>query len=206
MKIMTRFYTVLLVLVFIPVSWCFAETKPASVPAKPTAVKKQKNQKVAKVTKNKTKGKKPATAKKKKPEGLVVGKNLKVGMNMDKAISLLGVPRKVTVKRGTEPSLDSISIEYEKHGVVIHAVNGKTKIEGIELLPTFKGQFANGIKMGDKVPALIEMNGVPQAMSSSLARYPDKGLYFSLKENVLVSAWIFAKNSKILNHQLLKTN
>ena len=52
-------------------------------------------------------------------------------MNINKAIKILGVPRKLNVQRGTEPSLDSISIEYEKHGVVIHAVNGKTKIEGI---------------------------------------------------------------------------
>ena len=152
----------------------------------------------------KPKEKKQAKVKRKKTEAFVVGKNLKVGMSIDMAISLLGVPRRIKVQRGTEISLDSISIEYERHGVVIHAVNGKEKVEAIELLSTFKGQFANGIKMGDKVPKLLETNGVPESMNSTLARYPDKGLYFSLKENALVSVWIFMKNSKILNHQLFK--
>ena len=101
-------------------------------------------------------------------------------------------------------SLDITSIEYAAHGVMIHNLSGKANVEAIELFPTFKGLFANGIKMGDKVPTLIEKYGVPQSISYSLARYPDKGLYFSLKENVLVSTWIFAKNSKILSHQLLK--
>ena len=89
---------------------------------------------------------------------------------------------------------------------MIHTLNRKQKVEAIELLPTFKGQFANGIKMGDKVPKLIKKYGVPQSMSASLARYPDKGLYFSLKGNVLVSTWIFMKNSKILSHQLFKSH
>ena len=136
----------------------------------------------------------------------MVGKNIKVGMALDKAITLLGVPKKVFIKRGTEPRLDSISIKYTEHGVIIHTLSGKQKVEAIELLPTFKGQFANGIKMGDKVPTLIGKYGVPQSMSDSLARYPDKGLYFSLKDNVLVSTWIFVKNSKILSHQLFKAH
>ncbi len=204
MKITTHFNAVFLVLFFVPVSWGFAETKPANVPAKPAAIEKPKAKPVAKVVKKQAKRGKKAKVQKKKPEGFVVGKNLKVGMNLNKAISLLGLPQKVKVQRGTEPSLDSVSIEYAKHGVVIHAINGKQKVEAIELLPTFKGKFANGIKVGDKVPTLIKINGVPQEMNASIARYPDKGLYFSLKDNVLVSVWIFVKNSKILSHQLFK--
>lgn len=194
MKITKHFFAVWLVLFIVPLALGFAA--PDSV-KKVTGVKTKA---VAKVIK------KQAKVEKKKPEGFVVGKNLKVGMNLDQAITLLGVPKKVEVKRGTEPSLDSISIEYAMHGVVIHALNGKQKVEAIELSPTFKGQFVNGIKMGDKVPTLIEKYGVPQSMSNSLARYPDKGLYFSLKKNVLVSTWIFGKNSKILSHQLFKSH
>ena len=48
---------------------------------------------------------------------------------------------------------------------MIHALSGKPNVEAIELFPTFKGQFANGIKMGDKVPTLIEKYGVPQSLS-----------------------------------------
>jgi hypothetical protein len=192
-KITKHFFTVWLVLIIVPISLSFAA--PESV--KKAAMGKPKA--VAKVIK------KQAKADKKKLEGFVVGKNLKVGMTLDKAITLLGVPKKIKVERGTEPNLDSISIKYATHGVVIHTLNGKQKVEAIELLPTFKGQFANGIKMGDKVPTLIQKYGVPQSMSASLARYPDKGLYFALKENVLVSTWIFVKNSKIFSHQLFKS-
>ncbi len=194
MKITKHFFAVWIVLIIVPISLGFAAPESAKKAAevKPKAV--------AKVIK------KQAKVEKKKLKGFVVGKNLKVGMTLDKAITLLGVPKKIKVERGTEPSLDSISIKYANHGVVIQALNGKQKVEAIELLPTFKGQFANGIKMGNKVPTLIQKYGVPQSMSASLARYPDKGLYFSLKENVLVSAWIFVKNSKILSHQLFKSH
>ncbi len=194
MKITKHFFTVWFVLIIVPISLGFAA---------PESVKKAANGKpkaVAKVIK------KQAKVDKKKLKGFVVGKNLKVGMTLDQAITLLGVPKKIEVERGTEPSLDSLSIKYVNHGVVIHTLNGKQKVEAIELLPAFKGQFANGIKMGDKVPTLIKKYGVPQSMSASLARYPDKGLYFSLKENVLVSTWIFVKNSKIFSHQLFKSH
>ncbi len=194
MKIAKHFFAVWLVLIIVPLSLSFAapESVKNAAKVKPKAV--------AKVIK------KQAKVNKKKIEGFVVGKNLKVGMVLNQAITLLGVPKKVKVKRGTEPNLDSISMEYAMHGVVIHALSGQQKVEAIELLPTFKGQFANGIKMGDKVPTLIEKYGVPQTMSDSIARYPDKGLYFSLKKNVLVSTWIFVKNSKILSHQLFKSH
>ena len=175
MKITKHFFAVWFVLLIVPISLGFAA--PESV--KKTA--KGEPKAVAKVTK------KQAKVDKKKLEVFVVGKNLKVGMTLDKAITLLGVPKKINVERGTEPNLDSISIKYATHGVVIHTLSGKQKVEAIELLPNFKGQFANGLKMGDKVPTLIKKYGVPQSMSASLARYPNKGLYFSLKENVLVS-------------------
>jgi hypothetical protein len=192
-KIAKHFFAVWLIVVIFPISLGFAA--PGSV-KKVTEVKPKA---VAKVTK------KQAKVDNKKNKVFVVGKNLKVGMTLDKAITLLGVPIKITAKRGTEPSLDSIVIKYASHGVVIHTLNGKQKVEAIELLPNFKGQFENGIKMGNKVPKLIEKYGVPQSMSDSLARYPDKGMYFSLKKNMLVSTWIFLKNSKILSHQLFKS-
>jgi hypothetical protein len=193
-KIAKHFFVVWFVLIIVPISLGFAA--PGSV----KKIAKVKPKAVAKVTK------KQAKVENKKIKGFVVGKNLKVGMTLDKAITLLGVPTKINVKRGTEPSLDSIAIKYVLHGVVIHTLNGKQKVEAIELLPAFKGQFANGIKMGNKVPKLIEKYGVPQSMSDSLARYPDKGMYFSLKKNMLVSTWIFLKNSKILSHQLFKSH
>ncbi|MBT3365537.1 MAG: hypothetical protein HN472_01970 [Nitrospina sp.] len=169
-----------------------AETKPTD---KQTAAPVKKETKAAKA---------PAEAKKKKPEGLVIGKNLKVGMPLKEAIKLLGTPGAISTKRGTESKFDSVSIKYANHGIVLHALNGKNRVEALEMLPQFKGIFLEGIKIGVKVTALIEKYGVPQSMNASLAKYPKKGMYFSLKANMLVAAHVFAKNSKILSHKLYK--
>lgn len=184
-----------------------ADTKPTEKPAATPATMAKAD--VAPVVKKKVPvaknvKKAPAKAKKKGPEGLVIGKNLKIGMNLEEAIKLLGTPRTIKVKRGTEPTLDSLSIEYASHGIVIHFLNGKNKIEALEVRPQFQGRFAEGVKMGAKVATMINKYGVPQSMSESLARYPDKGMYFSLKENVLIAAHVFDKNSKLLSHQLYK--
>ena len=69
----------------------------------------------------------------------MVGKNLKFGMTLDQAITLLGVPKKMNVKRWTEPSLEITSIEYAEHQLVIHTLSGKLNVEAIKLFPTFKG-------------------------------------------------------------------
>ncbi len=188
-----------------PVKPAKMKTNKAAVPAKKVEkAKKDAIKTAALAKKGAKKTKAPAKAKKKKPEGLVIGKNLKVGMPLKDAIKLLGIPGSIDIQRGTESKLDSISIEYANHGIVLHSLNGKRKIEVLEILPQFKGSFAEGIKIGEKFTVLIEKYGVPQSMNASLAKYPEKGMYFSLKENVLVAAHVFAKNSKILSHQLYK--
>jgi hypothetical protein len=145
-----------------------------------------------------------APVEKKKPEGLVIGKNLKVGMSLEEAIKLLGIPRAIKTKRGTESTLDSVSIEYANHGIVVHFLSGKGQVEALEILPQFAGSFAEGVKMGEKVTTMIGKYGVPQSMNASLAKYPERGMYFSLKNDVLVAAHVFARNSKLLSHQLYK--
>ena len=174
--------------------------QPAKV-VKPEVAKPAKSAKPASPEK---KAAVSAEAKKKKPEGLIIGKNLNVGMSVEDAIKLLGTPRSIKVKRGTESTLDSLSIEYANHGVVIHFLNGNKEIEGLELMPQFKGRFAEGVKMGEKVVSMIDKYGVPESMNDSLAKYPEKGMYFSLKSNVLVAAHVFSKNSKLLSHKLYK--
>ena len=191
----------------------FADTKTNDNPvAKPTTMAKAEVAKKpvvkpgAPAKKDAKKAPAPAKVEKKKPEGLVIGKNLKIGMTLEQAIKLLGTPRTIKVKRGTESALDSLSIDYANHGIVIHFLNGKNKIEELEVRPQFQGRFAEGVKMGAKVGAMIDKYGVPQSMSESLARYPDKGMYFSLKENILIAAHVFDINSKLLSHQLYKNN
>jgi hypothetical protein len=57
----------------------------------------------------------------------------------------------------------------------------------------FKGEFAKGIKIGEKVSVLIDKLGVPQSIDPSIARYPEKGIHFTLKKNYLVGAHVFKK-------------
>lgn len=134
---------------------------------------------------------------------LVIGKNLKVGMPVSQAIVLMGIPGKFTVNRGTESLTDSVALEYLDQGVVIHTVNKSTSVEEIEVLPSFKGTFAKGVKIGAKFNDLVEKYGVPKTMNAQIARYPDQGMFFQLEKESLVSAKVFKKNSKILDLQLI---
>lgn len=136
-------------------------------------------------------------------EGLVVGGNLKVGMSLEEAILLLGTPKEVIVKRGTEPLMDSIAIEYPEKGVVIFALGKRPRIEGVELLPSFRGSFAEGIQLKANFKDLINTYGKPGVLTKTDARYPDKGIFFFLKDDEVVSAKVFDRNTKLLDFQLL---
>ena len=135
---------------------------------------------------------------------LVIGKDLQVGMPLQDVIAKLGIPHNIIVNRGTEPQNDSIAIEYANHGVVVHSMSRKGTLEEIEVLPTFKGTFAEGLKLGAKFTDLIGKYGMPNSLSSQVARYPETGMYFVLDKEVLISAKVFAKNSNILDLQLMK--
>ncbi len=144
----------------------------------------------------------PAPSEVKEP-GLVVGENVTPGMPLKQAMELLGIPKYVSVQRGPVHGTDSIRIEYPEHDLTIHALSGGTTVEGIEIGPMFKGSFDSGIKLGDKFPSLIDKYGVPKSMSSRVARYPDRGLYFLLNEDTLLSAKTYAKGTKLMDAKLM---
>ena len=137
-----------------------------------------------------------------KVKGFVVGGNLKVGMALSEAFKILGTPKSVNVIRGSNPSADSISMEYIDQGVILHVLTNKPKIEALELLQNFKGEFLEGIIIGSKIEDLIKAFGIPKSMESFIARYPQKGIYFSLDNKAIVSAQVFSRNSKILHSRL----
>ena len=135
-------------------------------------------------------------------KGFVVGGNLKVGMSLNEAFKILGTPKSVNVVRGSNPSVDSISMEYLDQGVILHVLTNKPKIEALELLQNFKGEFLEGINIGSQIEDLIKAFGIPKSMESFIARYPQKGIYFSLDNKAVVSAQVFSRNSKILHSRL----
>jgi hypothetical protein len=136
-------------------------------------------------------------------EDLVIGKNLKTGMSLESALSILGIPQSIRIIRGTEPQIDSISIEYLNHGLRIHALTQNSTIEELEVLPEFKGKFIEGAKIGSKVFDLIESFGIPESKNSFIAKYPQRGMYIFLKNETMISVKLFAKNSNLLDHKLL---
>ncbi len=146
------------------------------------------------VEKNKTKEK----------EVLVIGKKLKAGMPLDAALSLLGPPKSIKINRGTEPEVDSISIEYLNHGLKIHALTKENRVEELEVLPTFSGEFSSGMKIGTEITDIMKMLGTPVSKDASIIEYPEMRMYFFLKNDTLVSARLFARNSKLLDYKLLK--
>jgi hypothetical protein len=134
----------------------------------------------------------------------VVGGNLKVDMTLSQAFEILGTPKFINVIRGGNPSFDSISIKYLSKGIILYAFTNNPRLEALEVLPNFKGEFIEGINIGSKIEDLIKTFGIPNSMESFIARYPQKGIYFSLDNEIIISAQLFKKNSKLLKTRLYK--
>ena len=139
------------------------------------------------------------------PGQIVIGGNLTTGMPLSSTITLLGIPDTIKVVRGTSADRDSIQITYARHGLVVRAMSGGSKIEGIEVGPTFKGSFKaeSAIKLGVKYEMLIGEYGLPTSLTAQVMRYPQRGLYFQLNNNRLLSAKTYASGSKLLDANLM---
>ena len=137
-------------------------------------------------------------------EVLVIGEKLKAGMPLDTALALLGTPKSIKINRGTEPEVDSISIEYRNHGLKIHALTNETRVDELEVLPTFNGELSSGVKIGAKISDLIKTFGTPVSKDASIIEYPEMRMYLFLKNDTLASARLFARNSRLLDYRLLK--
>ncbi|MDP7149306.1 MAG: hypothetical protein QGI90_11615, partial [Nitrospinaceae bacterium] len=105
---------------------------------------------------------------KKKQAVIVIGKTLMAGMPLNAAIRLLGTPKSISINRGTEQEIDSVCIVYLNHGLKIHALSNKTTVEELEVLPTFKGEFSAGIKIGSKFSSIIEAFGMPASKEANI--------------------------------------
>lgn len=136
---------------------------------------------------------------------VVIGGNLSPGMPLNKVISSLGIPDNVKAVRGTSPDRDSIEITYARHGLVVRAMSGGSKIEGIEVGPMFKGTFKSesGIKLGVKYEMLIGEYGLPATLTAQVMRYPKRGLYFQLNNNRLLSAKTYTQGTKLMDAKLM---
>lgn len=145
----------------------------------------------------------PATAL--TPGQIVIDDNIKPGMSLSETITLLGIPDKVKVVRGPSTDRDSIEITYARHGLVVRAMSGGSTIEGIEVGPSFKGSFKSesGIKLGVKYEMLIGEYGLPTSLTAQVMRYPQRGLYFQLNNNRLLSAKTYANGTKLIDANLM---
>ena len=126
-------------------------------------------------------------------KGIIIGWNLTAGTGLEQAIRILGFPKSIAVERGDRPEQDRTVVEYADHGIIIYVLNDKKRIESLDVLKEFKGEFFNGIKMGEKIRGLINKWGIPHSMDSSVVHYPEKGIYFNIKDNALISAHVFHK-------------
>lgn len=137
---------------------------------------------------------------------LVIGPkgNLYTGMLLKDAFKVLGgFPETVWAKRGASSTYDHIEMNYPGLGILIRTMSGGNTVEAIEILPSFKGKFDTGIKLKDSsFNDILAKYGPPTTLSSQIARYPDKGLYFLMSNNVLLSAKFFAKDTKLLEYKL----
>lgn len=139
------------------------------------------------------------------PGQIVIDGNVKPGMSLTQTIVLLGIPDKIKVVRGPSMDRDSIEITYARHGLVVRAMSGGTQIEGIEVGPTFKGSFKSesGIKLGVKYEMLIGEYGLPTSLTAQVMRYPQRGLYFQLNNDRLLSAKTYTSGTKLIDAKLM---
>ena len=141
---------------------------------------------------------------KKKQAVIVIGRTLMAGMPLKAAVRLLGIPKSITINRGSELEIDSICIVYLNHGLKVHALTNKTTVEELEVLPTFKGEFSAGIKIGSKFSSIIKAFGMPASKEANIVKYPEIRMYLFLRKDTLISAKLFDKNSKILDYKLIR--
>jgi len=141
---------------------------------------------------------------KKKQAVIVIGRTLMAGMPLNAAVRLLGIPKSITINRGSEQEIDSICIVYLNHGLKVHALTNKTTVEELEVLPTFKGEFSAGIKIGSKFSSIIKAFGMPASKEANIVKYPEIRMYLFLRKDTLISAKLFDKNSKILDYKLIR--
>ena len=141
---------------------------------------------------------------KKKQAVIVIGRTLMAGMPLKAAVRLLGIPKSITINRGSEQEIDSICIVYLNHGLKVHALTNKTTVEELEVLPTFKGEFSAGIKIGSKFSSIIKTFGMPASKEANIVKYPEIRMYLFLRKDTLISAKLFDKNSKILDYKLIR--
>ena len=134
---------------------------------------------------------------------IVIGKTVMAGMPLNAAVKLLGLPKSISINRGSEQEIDSICITYLNHGLKIHALSNKTTVEELEVLPSFKGEFSNGIKIGSKFSSIVEIFGMPASKESNIVKYPHIRMYLFFRKDTLISAKLFDKNSEIIDYRLL---
>jgi len=139
------------------------------------------------------------------PGQIVIGENLKPGMPLKATIQMLGIPDTIKVVRGASNDRDSIEINYANHGLVVRAMSLGSRIEGIEIGPSFKGSFKseNAIKLGVKYEMLIGEYGLPTSLTAQVMRYPQRGLYFQLNNNRLLSAKTYLNGTKLIDASLM---
>ena len=141
---------------------------------------------------------------KKNQADIVIGKTVMAGMPLNAAVKLLGLPKSISINRGSEQEIDSICITYLNHGLKIHALSNKTTVEELEVLPSFKGEFSNGIKIGSKFSSIVEIFGMPASKESNIVKYPHIRMYLFFRKDTLISAKLFDKNSEIIDYRLLR--
>ena len=137
---------------------------------------------------------------------LVIGPkgNINTGMQLKAAFKIMGYPDAFIVRRGPSSTFDHIEMPYSSLGIVIRAMSKGKIIEAIDVQPTFKGSFDTGFKRGDPFTTLVAKYGTPESLSSQIARYPAKGMYFLMSDNNLLSAKLFAKGTKLLEHKMAR--
>ncbi|MBN1832378.1 MAG: PDZ domain-containing protein [Deltaproteobacteria bacterium] len=121
---------------------------------------------------------------------IMIDENLKIGMPLKDAIDLLGSPEKIQVSQaGTSILL------YDTLGLSIEVLSDGTRVEGIHLLPSFRGQFASGLEIGSDSERILSVYDQPDIMTEDTIEYSDMARVFHLHKGRLVGADLYSGRS-----------
>lgn len=123
---------------------------------------------------------------------IIIDENLKIGMPLKDAMDLLGSPEKIQV---TE--IGTIVLSYDALGLSIEAVNDGTIVEGIHLLPSFRGKFTSGLEIGVDSEKILSVYNQPDIIKENTIEYHDMARVFHIHRGKLAGADLYSEKSTL---------
>jgi hypothetical protein len=117
---------------------------------------------------------------------IIVGENVKVGMTLHSAISLLGAPRRIVIT-----DQHTMLVPFDKLGMAVELASNDPIVGGLHFDAAFEGQFEDGLRIGSSFQAVIERHGQPDVMTRDRIEYQADEKLFQLENGRVVGVSLY---------------